>query len=161
MSKIMGIDPGSRSVAWAIVDTEKGLIDCGYEVDKDFISALYAFEKAASLAVTADHLVIEIPQVYLQRSWKGDPNDLINVAVMAGACAALETAHGLPQLIQPHKWKGSVKKEIMVKRILKGLDASERAVFEQKTAGIAKSLRHNTVDAIGIAKWRVQYVKGK
>ena len=101
--------------------------------------------------------VVEVPQVYTQRKQKGDPNDLIKVALNAGAFvgraldsfdeAGGEKAH-LAQIVQyrPHQWKGQVPKDIAIKRFQKRLSVDELSRIESAP----KSLQHNVWDAVGL-----------
>jgi hypothetical protein len=56
-------------------------------------------------------VVVEKPQVYAQRKQEGDPNDLVNVAVLAGAVLGYTRA-ALTLDPLPHDWKGGVPKKI-------------------------------------------------
>ncbi len=93
------------------------------------------------------HLVVEVPQVY-QRG-KGDQNDLLLLALSAGAIAAsfVENydieVHGY----LPAQWKGQVPKDITKRRVLEELFEEEKALIELPSA---KSLQHNVFDAIGL-----------
>lgn len=92
-------------------------------------------------------LVIEKPRVYRERQWKGDPNDLIDVALVAGAAGTLGRFH---KFVHPDVWKGSVPKHIHTKRVLARLDRNE---LELVQAIRPKSLQHNAIDAVGIGLW--------
>ena len=101
-------------------------------------------------SLVADRIVIERPQVYIPRLMKGDPNDLINLAMVVGALLA--TLHGPGETVLPASWKGQVPKDIMVNRIKKRLAPEELArAMLPKT----KDLQHNVFDAIGIGLWAV------
>jgi hypothetical protein len=96
-----------------------------------------------------DHttIAIEKPQVYTQSKLKGDPNDLITLALMAGAtCAVLGKKTQVAEYL-PRQWKGQVPKEIMANRIAGKLSQTEHGVIEMPRA---KSYRHNVWDAVGI-----------
>jgi len=94
-------------------------------------------------------VVVELPRIYSVRHWKGDPNDLLDVAAVAGAAATL----GEPRFVTPQQWKGRVPKPIHHKRIRAVLSADELAVFVTAEDAIPKSLAHNVLDAIGIGLW--------
>lgn len=93
-------------------------------------------------------LAIEIPQVYEKR--KTDPNDLISLALMAGAFAgrAVEVTTYLPRI-----WKGQVPKHIMTRRIKKKLSPEEMTRVELPSA---RSLQHNVWDAVGIGQYHLR-----
>jgi hypothetical protein len=141
---LISIDPGKDRFAWAAFENDK-LVRC------DLFTAWSAgIERMSSLK--GDVLVfIELPQVYNQRHWKGDPNDLIGVALTVGGLKfAARTAREV-RLVLPHEWKGNVPKAVMLKRIESKLDDDEKEVLAQ--AAIAKGHRHDVVDAIGIGLW--------
>lgn len=91
-------------------------------------------------------LVIEKPQIYQGRKQKGDPNDLIDLAMVVGAW---RHEHPYTELVKPRQWKGQVPKAVMTKRILSKLTDAELAVL-----GDLKS-NHNVVDAVGIGLWKL------
>ncbi len=106
--------------------------------------AACAVIEACGVEVVSE-LVLEVPQVYRQGLQKGDPADLIELAGVDGALAALITA-GKTTGYLPQRWKGQVPKEIHHKRILAKLSETEKAAIEPTPA----SLLHNVYDAIGI-----------
>lgn len=100
---------------------------------------------------TIDNLIIELPQVYQGRAQKGDPNDLVNLAFEVGRIVA---TLDIPfETVKPRQWKGTVKKEIMLKRILSKLTNEELLLI--KGLGLSKSQEHNCIDAIGIGLWKL------
>jgi hypothetical protein len=95
-------------------------------------------------------LVIEKPQVYQGRAQKGDPNDLITLAVEVGRISSLYPS---VDFVLPRQWKGTIKKEMMLKRILKTMTDDELLLL--KNLKLPKSKEHNVVDAVGIGLWRL------
>lgn len=100
-----------------------------------------------SVGLMVGRPIIEVPQVYQGRAQKGDPNDLITLAVEVGRIGACFI--GGFELIRPRTWKGTVKKEIMTKRILSKLTPTEMDVL-----GVLRQ-NHNVVDAVGIGLWKL------
>ncbi len=96
----------------------------------------------------ATDLIIEVPQVYQGRAQKGDPNDLITLAVEVGRITTLFPNH---RLVKPRDWKGNIKKEMMLKRIIKTLTTEELLMV--KALKLPKSKVHNVLDALGIGLW--------
>jgi hypothetical protein len=95
-------------------------------------------------------VVVERPQVYVQRHLKGDPNDLITVALMAGATVmGLRTS--ATEIIEylPRTWKGQVPKDIMQRRIKTRMFPSELAIVPD----IGRGITHNLYDAVGIGMY--------
>lgn len=90
-------------------------------------------------------IVIEKPQIYHQSRLKGDPNDLIDLAVFVGAvCMAVAT--GDVRMYLPREWKGSTPKDVKIERIKKSLSVEEHSRIDLP----APSLQHNVFDAVGI-----------
>ncbi len=97
-------------------------------------------------------VVIECPQIYPGVKSKGNPNDLIKLAFEAGRIIGLFNPVEL-RVIKPRDWKGTIKKEAMLKRILSKLTEEELAIV--KAANIPKAVEHNVLDAIGIGLWHL------
>ncbi len=91
-------------------------------------------------------IVVEIPQIYAQRKLKGDPNDLITVALNAGAFVGHWDDDVEIVEYHPHRWKGQVPKNIAIKRFKKRLSADERTRVEKAPA----TLMHNVWDSVGL-----------
>ena len=102
-------------------------------------------------------LAIELPQVYTVSKSKGDPNDLINLAVVVGAFLERWSTRGRQHVYSPGRWKGQVPKLIMVERIQKRLRPDETASVDLP----AKSLAHNVWDAVGIGLYHLDRLKDR
>jgi hypothetical protein len=99
---------------------------------------------------TITTLVIEQPQVYVRSRSKGDPNDLITLALNAGAIAGALGARAVVPL-RPAEWKGQTPKEVVEQRARARLSATEMGRLSMPSAA---SKRHNVWDAIGIGlRW--------
>lgn len=152
---LVSIDPGVRGCG------------CALWIDGVLYAAAYvAPAKAPSLpeAITAmvdavhdwipvgSELVIEFPQTYRGRAAKGDTNDLLAVAAVAGAIIAL---NGSGKFVSPHTWKGSVPKKtaagvnIIKERCLKRLSPEEISKIRLPS----KSLHHNVYDGVFLGLW--------
>jgi hypothetical protein len=120
--------------------------------------ALNAYQSVVDRVVpeVIQTVAIERPQVYRQRLQKGDPNDLVTLALMAGALVG----HFIPQAsiaeYKPREWKGQVPKPVMQRRIESRLSQEELG----RVSWPAKSYRHNVWDAIGIGLHHVGRLKG-
>lgn len=101
-----------------------------------------AFADASAYDFVADYLrrapftepvvlVAECPQTYDGRAARGDPNDLIAVAVCVGRFVQLgKTAGARVLLVTPRAWKGTVRKDITIMRAWEELSATERKVCD-------------------------------
>lgn len=150
---LLSVDPGKRSIAWATWGGAE-LLRCGFITtdQKHFASGINPMveglcdELYRSLPPehggTVWNIAVELPRVYPQIRHVR-PNDLIDLAAVAGAVAALGNA----TFVHPRTWKGQVPKTIKTARTLEELSAVERG----KTEGKIKN--HNIMDAIGIGLW--------
>jgi len=94
-------------------------------------------------------IVVERPQIYAQNKLKGDPNDLIMVAIVAGHCAQAIVRYvprATVHYLWPAQWKGQLPKKVSVERTIKLLTSEEHERVRLPTA----SLQHNVWDAAGI-----------
>jgi Holliday junction resolvasome RuvABC endonuclease subunit len=100
--------------------------------------------------IALDAVVIERPQVYVHSRAKGDPNDLITLALAAGAMIGAMRATRTKLIVveyKPAEWKGQVPKDVMTRRIKRSLTEDEH---ERVRLPSASSLAHNVWDAVGI-----------
>jgi len=153
---VLAIDPG-KIAGWAIFRGGKlqaaGVLK-EYMITQEF--------RQTCLLHEFDEIVIEIPQVYPQKRQPGNPNHLIKMAFDVGEFAGrligmfwtLSLARFEPEivLVKPHEWKGSVPKDIHNQRICGSLSEHESAIID--AAGVAKTHRHNMIDAVGLGLWR-------
>lgn len=103
--------------------------------------------------------MIEVPRVYPQKAWKGDPNDLITVALVAGFLGHVlsfyyEKPDDQIEFIHPSTWKGQRPKKLDNDLTLSLLEGSELACFDILKA--PKSKIHNVIDAVGIGLYGLQ-----
>jgi hypothetical protein len=101
-----------------------------------------------------DYYVVELPRVYPGPKQMAPPNDLVDLAYLAGAL------DGIPsdgEIVHPRTWKGSVPKKVMTKRIENALSPHERAIL----ARISGARRHNAIDAVGLGKWKLAATEWK
>lgn len=148
MADILAIDPG-LDTGWALLE-DRVLKDAGLG--------------DPPLLTFVGRVVIERPQIY-PRS-KGDPNDLITLAIQVGRYKERYLARGCSvEEILPHTWKGSLDGDVCCRRIFASLSPEERAVLDPKLAPLARKplsedivagKRHNVIDAVGLAKWSLK-----
>lgn len=156
MSLVVAIDPGLACTGWSwwvggqfrgggIVRGERG----GNAVDVGRLVGRTALEAVGGAKV--DVVVYERMAVYQFTAQKGDQNDLILLAEVAGAaCGVIDAPANEP--VTARAWKGQVPKDIMHARCLGRLTREEAATVDGvKTPG---SLRHNFLDALGIGLWK-------
>ena len=147
--RVIAIDPGQ----WSGV----AVFDDGSLIHAELVGkgqdAVVAWTQEIILYTHGVQGLIEIPQVYRQRQQKGDPNDLISVAYIAGMFGGwLQRGGAQVQLVKPHVWKGSRPKDIDIKYTWSCLSESERALLPK----LPKSKLHNVLDAVGIGLWHLR-----
>jgi len=100
-------------------------------------------------------LAIEVMQVYRQHLLKGDPNDLIDVSLMAGALVGIASCKSCNETTayRPRQWKGQVPKKVMTKRIEEKLSPDELARVQLPKD---KKKQLDVWDAIGIGLYHLR-----
>lgn len=160
--RTLAVDPGIRHCGVAAIDDAYGegparIVACALLKNPETEGAgprECAFMARQVLSwnpgIGAGEAVLEWPQVYTHGSI--DRNDLLPLAgVQAAIAAGLRMCEIVAPL--PAKWKGQVKKEVMLRRIESRMHPEERALVD--ALKLPKSLRHNVIDACGLALWRV------
>jgi hypothetical protein len=143
---LLTIDPG-KVAGWAYFDNDT-LVDCG----------VLSFDPFPETIPWLDHtwfnnIIIEKPKIYPVRQWKGDPNDLISVALIAGWIAGFTDVFSDDiEYVTPQAWKGNRPKEVDHRHTMSRLSTEEKEVIKE-TKGVLKSQKHNMIDAIGIGLW--------
>lgn len=108
-------------------------------------------------------LVVEWPQVYREKYWKGDPNDLTPLAGVVSAVAGI-LRPGILHRYLPREWKGTIDPEEISRRVRARMMREEfdRIVLPMNTCASCldkhsisnclktSCLAHNVYDAIGI-----------
>jgi hypothetical protein len=147
---ILAIDPG-RDTGWCLMSEARELRGAGLG--------------DPPLEFVGHRVVVERPQIY-PRS-KGDPNDLITLAIQVGRYSERFLARGCAvEEILPHTWKGTVDPDILCRRVWASLTAAEQALLGQVLEPLARTRfsaatltdgkRHNVIDAVGLAKWSLK-----
>lgn len=142
---LLAIDPGNCS-GYAIFRAGL-LLSCG-------ITKLETFSSDVPHA-SCSGAVLEMPVIY-PRS-KAPPGDILKLTLGVGRyyekCLNLGIAD--VSLVEPRTWKGQLVKEISHARILAKLSPQEKETVRVAGLAIAKSLRGNMLDAIGIGLYKV------
>lgn len=150
MTVLLSIDPGRRTLGWASYRGGR-LEEAGLAIaDRDDLPTA-ARELAAAVRVPAglERVVIERMRIYPGPQQRGDQNDLLDLAFVGGFLAGRVVPVRV-ELVTAHEWKGTVPKDVMHRRIDEALDAAEGTTLGKCLERVAKSLRHNVKDAVGI-----------
>lgn len=170
--RTLGIDPG-RDAGWAVYDGES--ISCGlvhvFDVhgrgkervavhtpteDPDLVTAAKKKPWPKRRSQPFSLVAVELPTIYPHG--KGDPNDLIRLAVQVGEITndlrrSLGVLRRYVRLVEPRTWKGSRPKEVHHRQLRKQLGGELCGVVDAQLKGVAKSFKHNIWDAVGLALW--------
>ena len=159
MSYCLAIDPGVKASGvclytplnyTTLLERQYGVISADWvRYDKSPVAAAEAiFAWLDSHQISPSKVVIEVPQVYSTRHQKGDQQDLIDLALVAGAIAAsLASPLVEVSLVRPREWKGGMDKSVTKARVDRALSDAEKARIRWP----ASSYRHNVYDAIHLA----------
>lgn len=147
----LAIDPG-RDTGWALLSVDRRLVACGLG------------DPRPCRMHPLTGVIIERPQVYQARLSKGDPNDLITLAIQVGRYTEAFDAFTVEHVL-PHDWKGTVDPDVLCHRVVASLDDAERALLFRvleplSRTSLAKDVtagtRHNVIDAVGLGKWSLK-----
>jgi hypothetical protein len=153
---LVAVDPGLHNCGVSVWSADGRLLEARLvkntvEMPGPLNAGPMARAVAAEVPLCDCDLVIEVPQVYPYGQGKGNPNDLIDLAAVAGACMGL--AGGLVTYYLPRQWKGQVPKEISHARAMAQLADIEKAnIVLCKPAG----LMHNVYDAVALGLAHLQ-----
>lgn len=130
---VVCIDPGKRT-GWALI------------VDGAIVSSGTIARESLSSLPQADAALIEMPRVYVdQTKWKGDPQNIVLLAAVAGECAA---RYPFAVYVEPREWRGMVPEPVLLQRI-------ERSLRNGEKLGASVHAR----DAQGMALWLMRRLR--
>lgn len=170
MTSVLAIDPGAHATGYAYF-TDDGVYPstgrpqgpalerCGLIRGKTLIELAFNTAAQVRLPPAPTKVILERPQAYQRRpgKTKGDPNDLILIAIAGGVVLGTVMEHSdiitEVELVRPAEWKGQVPKEISHRRMFANLTKAECAVATSAAATIPISLRHNCYDGIALGLW--------
>lgn len=158
----VGVDPGTRlcGVAWECDDSRFARRVAYVVRSKEPSLELRALDMATQitnrLPVWCDErplaiACVEFPRFYGTAKSKGDPNELIDLAGVAGVVlgALSLSLRVLPNLPHPRTWKGSTPKKIHHARLARDFPQWVEPV-ERDTS---KSMQNHVWDACGLLEW--------
>lgn len=155
---ILSIDPGLRGCGVALWTPGGKLERAEYlrseYVEGDFAQAVRAMAWTVEEWVqdVLDAVVIECPQTYGGRAQRGDTNDLVQLALIAGALSVMSGCQ--TRLVRPAEWKGQTPKDVTENQAKEKLTALELA--RVKLPGRNKKLASNVWDAVGIGLYYLE-----
>ena len=149
---IVSFDAGKYSLAWAAFEQDV-LTNCGFiEWSEEKWPSEIERRFRAGFDWAPCRYLIEYQQIYTSgRHRTRKPADVLACTLTVGRVQQALGQYAKLELVLPHTWKGSVKKEIMTERIPTFLSTAERAILH--AAKVPNAKRHNVVDAIGLGLW--------
>jgi hypothetical protein len=179
MSFLLAVDPGIRGVGAALFEWQKegspnwllraasyvrnparegnGPRECAAMargVDR-WLSSVWNGIGGFACHDLIDTIALEWPQVYRQGQLKGDPGDLLPLAGVDAAIAALAPSVQIKHYL-PREWKGQLPKGAVFEgRVMDRLSTSELAILNETLRGLTPSLHHNVWDAVGLGLFRL------
>lgn len=146
--QLIAVDPGKHATGWAVFDSSKKLVMCAL-TGLDELRTMFIESRGS-----CSEVFVEKPQVYPHQKLKGNPNDLIDVALAAGCIAEMARANGcVVQFVLPRRWKGQRPKDVDNQVTFEHMLPHERVLLSR--CGVTKNKRHNVLDAIGIGLWKL------
>lgn len=157
-SVLLAVDPGIRGCGVAVFEATK-LVHASYVrnpvregTGAGPAASMASWIVGSTSAWKPNALALEWPRVYARMiregKSKGDPNDLLGLAAIDAAVAAL-LAPAIATCYAPSDWKGQMTKEACHLRIQKRL-VDREAFVAAEGASEAGALAHNMWDAVGI-----------
>ncbi len=135
----LSIDPGlSTGHAWWYPDGS--LASCGVSPD------------GPPQTVDIRHLAIEVPKIYTARLMKGDPNNIVTLAVRVGRYIERYGQQGYTGYF-PNEWKGTQTKDQHHPKIFMALSPKEKDIVRVAGEGLTKKSLADLLDAIGIGQY--------
>lgn len=150
MGRVIAIDPGACN-GYAIFYSG-ALVFAGVFKGEDIEELPRQAFMQFSGGFALDLVVIEKPVIY-PLDTKGDPNQLITLAIRAGEIAGrFRYANREVEWVKPRTWKGTAPKDITNRRTLAKLTDEEKECLPR----LPKTKAHNMLDAIGIGLWYLE-----
>lgn len=145
IASVLAIDPGACT-GWA-------LFQC-FAPGWRMIGAGVASPEENTFPVSArlaDLVVIECPERNYGRMRE---KDLVTLARVVGRYEERFRSSRI-ELVAPRSWKGTIDGDIMTARIEAAMTPAEVAILDTPKR-LAKSYRHNAIDAVGLGKWALR-----
>lgn len=157
MAWVIAVDPGRNS---GVAKFEDGKLSKVALVHNEDLAVSLDDMVSEAEEGTEVLIIVEVPQVYNVTKSKGNPNDLIKLAMTAGCPITIADLWDAEVLeVKPYEWKGQLPKEVVQQRVERILTIEEKAVLERDLRScespVPKHLWHNVYDAIGIGLGQV------
>lgn len=136
----LSIDPGVDT-GWALWRDSDQLVACGVSDPREKVTGQVGF------------VILERPQVYRARLSKGDPNNIVTLAIQVGRYAQWFESRGAHiAMCIPHDWKGNLPKDIHHARVWGELSPAQRDVVNRCGQVVPPSKLHNLMDALALGR---------
>ncbi len=159
MRGLISIDPGVHRTGWAWFDDERRLRDAGVVRASDIPSAVAGSSRFRAFVAEGRanvDILIECPVIYPNVRAAGDPNDVLAVAIVAGAYGGALVQFGALAYVKPATWKGQTPKKVTHARAMGALDSDEFLVWCGRVSPFAETNgRLDVADAIALGLWKL------
>lgn len=162
---VLAVDPGLRGSGVALVSGGQ-LVRAGYAPSAERTARGAAAWAAAAWAVAewvwSRHLrfdlgLVENPEQYEGVGHKANREDITELTGVAGGVSVILSVKAPVTSVLPKQWKGQVPKDVHNSRVMARLSQAEQLVIEWP----ADSLKHNVIDAVGLALWKAGRMEAK
>lgn len=147
---ILALDPGTSATGIAVLEGDK-ILSLGVLQVKGSKAEHRLPEMCRQVyeAITSWEGMIDVTAVEWQAIRPGDkrPNDILHLAIVIGAALAAVSTDVLLTPV-PSEWKGSVPESIFTKRVEAKFPEAAKLLED-----VPAPLRHNALDALGLASW--------
>lgn len=165
---LLSIDPSIRACGIAVFDKSKlvhanvlrtmAVVNPVISIEEIADKVLTSWEQTMGVSYAPEVLIVELPQIYSGKQAKGDPNDLIPSAILAGVLWEKLKPKAI-MLPQPKQWKGQLTKEVTTNRVMEKLTDRELTNVSDDLMRVPSNLRHNAYDAIALGIWGLERLK--
>jgi hypothetical protein len=139
----LSLDPGlSTGFAWWSPKLQ--LVACGVRVDGPGPAVEYDIS----------HLIIECPRIYTARLMKGDPNNIVTLAVQVGRYIERYGSRGFTSVF-PGEWKQQQSKGAHHPKIFKALSPVAQEIVRKAGKGMGEKALGDMFDAIGLGQYAI------
>lgn len=152
---LLAFDPGTMRSGWAFFSDDDELVEAGVVRASGVVEMIRAL---GGIGICPNTFVVEVPQIYTAAKSKGDPNDLVAVALVAGAAIERFGARARAGVVKakPRDWKGTTPKEINHTRTRAKLSPDELSVVQSAALRAGKTASLDLLDAVGIGLWALR-----
>lgn len=156
---VLTVDPGVNGHGYALFLNTGVLHSCGYATGhlphasrtmRSLTAARDLNERVAyGYRPNIHSLIAEIPVVRDVTKQKGDQADIVALSVSLGMVVQVFNS-ATPFLLEPENWKKQMPKEVVHRRMMARMTASEKVILGRARVDVGDTLWHNVLDAVAL-----------